>query len=143
MHTYKSGAYKKSLFVLFTMFILLFFFDTIPLQLPFLLYFYQNTISPHTYISFYNQYLQGNVQGEVLAMSLLVLRCHEFALPFRMVELRILQLKLMSPHREPSPVHYMTKPPVTAAYLRGRRCCLCQRDFILDNRRVIFWCLNL
>jgi hypothetical protein len=76
-------------------------------------------------------------------MSLLVLRCLELVLPFRMVELRILQLKLMSPHREPSPVHYMTKPPVTAAYLRGRRCCLCQRDFILDNRRVIFWCLNL
>ena len=143
MHTYKSEAYKKSLFVLFTMFILLFFFDTIPLQLPFLLYFYQNTISPHTYISFYNQYLQGNVQGEVCRMSLLVLRCLELVLPFRMVELRILQLKLMSPHREPSPVHYVTKPPVTAAYLRGRRCCLCQRDFILDNRRVIFWCLNL
>ena len=130
MHTYKSEAYKKSLFVLFTMFILLFFFDTIPLQLPFLLYFYQNTISPHTYISFYNQYLQGNVQGEVLAMSLLVLRCLELVLPFRMVELRILQLKLMSPHREPSPVHYMTKSPVIAAYLRGRRCCLCQREFV-------------
>jgi len=31
MHTYKSEAYKKSLFVLFTMFIMLFFFDTIPL----------------------------------------------------------------------------------------------------------------
>jgi hypothetical protein len=63
-------------------------------------------------------------------MSLLVLRCLELVLPFRMVELRILQLKLMSPHREPSPVHYMTKSPVIAAYLRGRRCCLCQRDFI-------------
>jgi hypothetical protein len=75
-------------------------------------------------------------------MSLLVLRCLELVLPFRMVELRILQLKLMSPHREPSPVHYMTKPPVTAAYLRGRRCCLCQRDFILDNRRVKSWCVN-
>ena len=130
MHTYKSEDYKKSLFVLFTMFIMLFFFDTIPLQLPFLLYSYHDTISPHTYIRFYDQYLQGNVQGEVLAMSLLVLRCLELVLPFRMVELRILQLKLMSPHREPSPVHYMTKSPVIAAYLRGRRCCLCQRDFI-------------
>jgi len=63
-------------------------------------------------------------------MSLLVLRCLELVLPFRMVELRILQLKLMSPHREPSPVHYVTKSPVSAAYLRGRWCCLCQRDFI-------------
>ena len=63
-------------------------------------------------------------------MSLLVLRCLELVLPFRMVELRILQLKLMSPHREPSPVHYVTKSPVSAAHLRGRRCCLCQREFI-------------
>ena len=63
-------------------------------------------------------------------MSLLLLRCLELVLPFRMVELRILQLRLMSPRREPSPVHYVTKSPVSAAYLRGRRCCLCQREFI-------------
>ena len=63
-------------------------------------------------------------------MSLLVLRCFELVLHFRMVELRILQLKMMSPHREPSPVHYMTKSPVIAVYLLGRRCCLCQREFV-------------
>jgi len=66
-------------------------------------------------------------------MSLLVLRCLELVLPFRMVELRILQLKFMSPHREPSPVHYLTKSPVSAAYLRGHRCCLCQREFIFGQ----------
>jgi len=48
----------------------------------------------------------------------------------------------MSPHREPSPVHYVTKSPVSAAYLRGRRCCLCQREFVSDNRRVKSWCVN-
>jgi hypothetical protein len=83
----------------------------------------------HTYV-FTTSIYRVMYRVRFFAMSLLVLRCLELVLPFGMVELRILQLKLMSPHREPSPVHYMTKSPVSAAYLRGRRCCLCQREFV-------------
>ncbi len=57
------------------------------------------------------------------------------------------QYRLMSPHREPSPVHYVTESPVSAAYLRGRRCCLCQREFVFrqpssqDPGVLILWYL--
>jgi hypothetical protein len=52
------------------------------------------------------------------------------------------QLKLMSPHREPSPVHYLTKSPVSAAYLRGRDVACARENLFSDNRRVKSWCVN-
>jgi hypothetical protein len=67
--------------------------------------------------------------------TVFVLRCLELAiLPGWWVENP--QQRLMSPHREPSPVHYVTKLPVIAAYLLGRRCCWARENLSWDNRRV-------
>ena len=83
----------------------------------------------HTYVSTTSIY-RVMYRGRFAVCILLVLRCFWVSTSFQDGWVENPQLKLMSPHREPSPVHYMTKSPVSAAYLRGRRCCLCQREFI-------------
>ena len=131
MHTYKSEAYRKiAVRTLHNVHNVIFLWhNPIVASLLTVLLIMTLFLHIHTYV-FTTSIYRVMYRVRFFAMSLLVLRCLELVLPFRMVELRILQLKLMSPHREPSPVHYMTKSPVSAAYLRGRRCCLCQREFV-------------
>ena len=85
----------------------------------------------HTYVSITSIY-RVMYRGRFAVCILLVLRCFWVSFLSGWLSWES-AANMMSPHREPSPVHYMTKSPVSAAYLRGRRCCLCQREFIFGQ----------
>ena len=96
---------------------------------------YHDTTPPHTYVGFTTNIYRVMYRVRFAVCTVFVLRCLELAiLPGWWVENP--QQRLMSPHREPSPVHYVTKSPVIAAYLLGRRCRWARENLSWDNRRV-------